>query len=527
MGGEMKKSALLTLISFLFSLSPLFANETNETKTKQKTEAISAHYSLYTESFSLSSNSRKNKTPAFSIPSIKGGTDLFNTDFDSQIKALVTEFRLDKYGSSQYDFRLSSYMPRYQEGNKSYSNTIMDISGINVAVWSLDSFILKKSWAQISLKSIVSNLDHGFEWDRGIFISNHLTHLYHGALYFSAARLNGLDIGESTFFTSAGSLMWELFFESNYPSINDVIMTTLGGYILGGPLHQMAGTLYSQNSRGLNGFFQKSLILIINPSYSFHLFSKNQSGLNFFTEEHYYRFQLPLGTYWSATNKQRYLLGIYVENRDYLEKGLEYIKPYDWFLFDGRLGFRKDSYWDKEISATVLLSGTKTKNGLRGLFGVYDYIETQIIEMISTTGIGMGAVSSYYSEPNFFTEASGVLSFVLGGSSPSLDIEKCQFGEKNQKPYYFGPGLMSRFRIEVGKKGFGSILAKFSQYWINSLFSEAQESLSVSSFNIRLDITKTSKINFGYDCYIRQGTILDTNSSATKSAIKIFFIQEF
>ncbi len=521
----MKKSALILFITLLFSFSPLSANEAAH---KKETDARFTLYSFYIESFSLAPSAQKKKSPAYSLQTKNLNMNPLQTsDYSPQIKALVSGFKLDTHEFSQFDFRLPSYVLQHRKAKKSYSGAVLDISGINVAVWSLDSFILKKSWAQISLKSIYNNLDHGFEWDRGIFVSNHLTHLYHGALYFSAARLNGLDIGESTLFTSAGSLMWELFFESNYPSINDIIMTTLGGFILGGPLSQMAGTLYSQDSRGLEGLFQKSLMLIINPSFSFNLFSKDQSGLNFFTEEHYYNFQFPLGTYWSATNKQKYLLGICIENKDFREKDLEYIKPYDWFLIDGKLGFRKSDTWDKEISATVLLSGAKTKNGLRGLFGVYDYIDTQVIEMISTTGIGMGAVSSYYSEPDFFTEASGVFSFILGGSSPSVDIEKCQFGEKNQKPYYFGPGLMSRFRIEVGRKGIGSILAKFSQYWINSLFSDAQESLSVSSFNIRLAVTKNSKVNLGYDCYIRKGTILNEDCAATKSVFKIFFIQEF
>jgi len=508
-------------------------NEKNCINTFNNILILFSPYSFYTGSFTLSSPFHNNESPAFFIQTKKTDTALLYSDTClPQIKALINRFRLDTYDSCQFEFKLPSYMPRYREIKKSYSNTFLNISGINLAVWSFDKFILKKTWAQISLKSIYNNLNHGFEWDRGIFISNNLAHPYHGAIYFSAARLQGLDILESTVFTTAGSLMWELFFESNYPSINDTIMTTLGGFILGGPLHQIAGTLYINNSRGFRSVIQKSLSIITNPSFGFNLFSKDPSGLNFFSEKHYYSLQFPFGTYWSVTDKNKYLLGICIENKDYREKDLENVKAYDWFLIDGRLGFRKNDTWDKEISSTVLLSGAKTKNGLRGLFGVYDYIDTQIVEMISATGIGLGAVSSFDSESNFFTEASGVLSFVFGGSSPSLDCEKCQFGEKNKRPYYFGPGLMSKFRmskfrIEVGKRGVCSILAKFSQYWINSLFSEAQESLSVSSFNIRLGISENSKINFGYDCYIRQGTILNENYAATKSAFKIFFIQEF
>ncbi|MBD3414352.1 MAG: DUF3943 domain-containing protein [Candidatus Aminicenantes bacterium] len=445
----------------------------------------------------------------------------------SLLKSLYSQFSLYSHRPTPFDFELPPYKSPDNDLRTTYSQALIEISGINLAVWSFDKFILKKNWAQISIHSIYDNLDNGFVWDRGTFISNQLAHPYHGAIYFSAARLNGLNPLESTLFTALGSLMWESFFELNYPSINDTLMTTLGGIILGGPLHQIGNMMRIHHTGGFFGLLQKPMMVLINPSFGFSLFSDKHPGLSLFSEIHHYSFRLPFGTYWSPNNHQKFMVGLQIENRDYIEKNLTEINPYDWFLLDFRLGLSQERPWDKEILTTVMLSGYKTKSGLSGVFGVYDYIDTQVIDRVSAAGIGFGAISNYHSEPDFFTKTSGVISFILGGSTPSSDIEKCHFGQIDQNPYYFGPGMMSRFRIEVGKKNIGSLLAKFSHYWINSLFSEAQESLSVSSFNLRLNLTKNSQINLGYDCYIRQGTVSKKNHAATHGAAKIFYLYNF
>jgi len=521
----MRKFALIFLtISLSYSL-PLSA-----VQTRQKKDPSISHLSslIHIDSFSLAPYPPHKQKPENSIHNITpDSSSTAIPETAPQIKTNFMEFSLNQETSSFYNFKLPSYPSPYTQISKYYARAFLDISGINLAVWSFDKFILKKEWAQISVDSVIQNLNNGFEWDRGTFISNQLAHPYHGAMYHSAARLNGLNIWESTFYTAAGSLMWELFFESNYPSFNDTLMTTLGGVMLGGPLHQIAGWLWNQNPGGIKGIFQKSLTLLFNPSFSYQLFPNKNKGLNLFPDSPHYNFHFPIGTYWSETKEQKYLLGISVENTSYLENDLSELKPYDWFLLDCRLGFHKNKLRDKEIFTTTILNAQKTEYGLSGLFGVYDYIDTQTIDMLSAAGIGVGAVSNFNSAPDFFTNASGVLSVILGGSSPSFERENYWFGQKNQRPYYFGPGLMYRFRIEVGKQRFGSILAKFSQYWINSLFSDAQESLSISSFNFKLNVTQNSQINIGYDCYIRQGTFLEKNTAANKDTVKIFYIHKF
>jgi hypothetical protein len=50
---------------------------------------------------------------------------------------------------------------------------------------------------------------------------------------------NGLSFLESSLLTASGSLVWELFCETETPSINDLVTTTLGGTALGEMFHRL------------------------------------------------------------------------------------------------------------------------------------------------------------------------------------------------------------------------------------------------------------------------------------------------
>lgn len=62
--------------------------------------------------------------------------------------------------------------------------------------------------------------------------NNMFLHPYHGNLYYNSARSRGFNYWESAF-ALGGSAMWELFMENEYPSINDIIATPIGGLSLG------------------------------------------------------------------------------------------------------------------------------------------------------------------------------------------------------------------------------------------------------------------------------------------------------
>ncbi|MDR2842395.1 MAG: DUF3943 domain-containing protein [Spirochaetaceae bacterium] len=94
-------------------------------------------------------------------------------------------------------------------------------------------------WAQVDFVTIERNLKWQWEWDRDEFFTNQFGHPYQGSTYHAAARSSGFGFYESVLFDAFGSLAWELFAETNAPSINDFISTTLGGAALGEMFHRL------------------------------------------------------------------------------------------------------------------------------------------------------------------------------------------------------------------------------------------------------------------------------------------------
>ena len=95
------------------------------------------------------------------------------------------------------------------------------------------------SWAQVTPEAIWDNLTNPWEWDRDEYITNQFGHPYQGSVYHAAARSNGFNFFEAGLFDVFGSAAWELFAETNAPSINDLISTTLGGMALGEMFHRL------------------------------------------------------------------------------------------------------------------------------------------------------------------------------------------------------------------------------------------------------------------------------------------------
>ena len=94
--------------------------------------------------------------------------------------------------------------------------------GFNIGLWAFDRYIQHGDFAYISLHSIKENFKKGFKWDNDKLGTNMFLHPYNGSLYYNAARSNGYNYWRSGLFAIAGSAMWELFMECEYPSTNEI-----------------------------------------------------------------------------------------------------------------------------------------------------------------------------------------------------------------------------------------------------------------------------------------------------------------
>ncbi|SBV92178.1 conserved hypothetical protein [uncultured Dysgonomonas sp.] len=137
--------------------------------------------------------------------------------------------------------------------------------GFNVGLWAFDRYVKKGDYAYISMKSVRRNFKKGFIWDNDNLETNMFAHPYHGNLHFNAGRANGLTYWESGGLALAGSAMWEMFMENEFPSTNDIIATPIGGMAIGEVFYRTSDLILDDRRTGSSRFGLEAAAFLISP----------------------------------------------------------------------------------------------------------------------------------------------------------------------------------------------------------------------------------------------------------------------
>ena len=119
--------------------------------------------------------------------------------------------------------------------------------------------------ARITPKTWWDNMEQGWVWDLDDFTVNQIGHPYQGSNYFNTGRANGLSFWESAAVTAFGSATWEYYGETNFPSLNDLINTTLGGIALGEMFHRTAWLVRNTRATGRGRLWSEIGATAIDP----------------------------------------------------------------------------------------------------------------------------------------------------------------------------------------------------------------------------------------------------------------------
>jgi hypothetical protein len=169
---------------------------------------------------------------------------------------------------------LCSFLPRAaaQAGrdslpDKRFGRALLLWTSAQVFPWAYDQYVANADWAHITLKTLKYNINPGsWDWDNDGFTTNQFAHPAHGSIFFNAFRSNGYSFWQSVPAAFAGSYVWETAGETQAPSINDFINTSIGGVVLGETLHRFSSRLTNNRSRGFKRQVSEVLALVMNPT---------------------------------------------------------------------------------------------------------------------------------------------------------------------------------------------------------------------------------------------------------------------
>jgi hypothetical protein len=147
---------------------------------------------------------------------------------------------------------------------RSVGKALFQTTMVNVA-YELANLIRGQVTAHITPKSWWENMQQGWVWDLDDFTVNQIGHPYQGNNYFNTGRANGLSFYESAALTAFGSATWEYYGETNHPSLNDFINTTLGGIALGEMFHRAAWLVRDTHKTGRGRLWNEIGATVIEP----------------------------------------------------------------------------------------------------------------------------------------------------------------------------------------------------------------------------------------------------------------------
>ncbi len=353
---------------------------------------------------------------------------------------------------------------------------VAEALAVNGAVWSFNYFIREDNYSfQIGWRTVEANLRHGMEWDPNKFKVNFFDHPFHGSIYFNAARTNGFNFWESAPFAFGGSLMWEFFMESEYPSYNDLIMTTFGGIALGESFYRLSEQILDDRATGFNRVWREFTALVINPIGGFN---RLVSGAMFRRDHRVNHMRFPLRGYFSLGTSGR-VSGTAIEQTSLnpaLEVTMHYgkpfeekrhRKPFDYFTF--RLWTSQGNGEERNLTifARANLIGKHLESGqnqkhLLGISQQYDFVNLDVIK-IGSMSFGPELLSSFPLGKNFTLITGPYLGAIILGAGDNEYVESYQ-----GRNYNYGWGFKGKMDVKLIHPQLGRLYVDYSYFYIDS-----------------------------------------------------------
>jgi len=405
-----------------------------------------------------------------------------------------------------------------------------EVIGLNILVWANSKYIAKEDWADISLSTVKKNLQNGFTWDGDSFIMNQFFHPFHGANYYNSARANGLNFWESIPYAFGGSLMWELFMETEPPSYNDFVNTSISGITLGEISNRISNSIIDESTFGMERILREVTSTIINPMNGFNRLIRGEmwkTGEK--RQKTNIHFTFAAGTHSIFINKNIDNNEHYLTLRGNLDYGNQFEvnkhkNPFDFFTVQVEANLRNgDDIWAIIASGVITDSKIKLFDYSNNIIGVYKEIDIYFNDVykFSSTSISSQLVNTTKLSSNLKMQNYFGLSLIIMGATNSA------YANEVNKDYNLGPGISGKIGINLKFDENASLYLNYKGNWIHTLSgAESDEFIGLLNSGFSYNLFSQSHIGIEYLIYERFGDYKHfPNTKDSNSALRFYIKQ--
>ncbi len=407
--------------------------------------------------------------------------------------------------------------------------------GMNLALGAFNSYVVNSEFAKISFKTIRHNFETGWTTDADGLITNMWAHPFHGSIYFNFARSSGYNYWTSMGVAAAGSFQWEFTMENEPPALNDWVMTSVGGSMLGEMFYRFSNLILDESTHGSERFWRELGAGIFNPGRLFNRLiygrtSRVTTAILYETQRNTGWATLGMNNVAEGTNfkdgKKNLMFTLeYTYGRLFYKKTL---KPFDFFRFYTAINFGKRSE-SKDAEGNIvysgqpaigqfriygILAGRSSKVGedgkfLIGIFQHFDYLENNVYQIGGTSiGPGIGFRTSPKEDIKFAGTMHAALLLMGAANSDYASEYKVSFLD-SARTYNMGPGMHAKLDAAL-VWSWGMFQLGYGFWWIHTWDgAPGDEFIGMWTPRLRIFLSSHWSLGLEYLLYHRQGVYDD------------------
>jgi hypothetical protein len=429
---------------------------------------------------------------------------------------LATDAPLASQATSTSETEVVSSGPMAKSAAQRTWTAFSEVTASNVVVWWVDRYLLDKDYARISLDSMKRNFEVGLIWDADPFGTNQFAHPYHGSVYYNAARDNGFGYFGASLFTFLGSLQWEMLAETEYPSGNDLINTSLGGIVLGEVLHRLSLRVLDNRAVGMGRFGRELSGGLLSPARGFNRVIQGEAWRIGPTPPEWRQHHLSLTTrsgYLRLANGEELKAGT---DRLFVQLALQYgdpvydeiRQPFDAFQALVQLvtvqGERIVSHAEVQamLASTPLMSNERERLVL-GLLQHYYYANLSLYEIGAQSLGGSVLYARGLSEGTALRAGFHLKGVVLGGLSS-------EHAGQAGRSYDYGPGLNLAIDGSLMRGSWALATAQLDMAWMHTLNgSDSNHLILAGRFQVDVPVYRSLGLGAGLVLFRRASNFRD------------------